>query len=544
MKKYLSILLVFLLIVSLSACKKPKENLNSSEAEITVNNTDDVIVETDDTVDPENTENSEEGVEIDIQNITPKNGVAIGVDVSKWQGKIDWNSVKKSGIEFAIIRIGYRAENGKIYKDANADYNIQQAQKAGMLVGVYFFSTAVNENEAREEAEFVVNAVKGYKISYPVVYDYEGFTNSESRTYSLSTELRTNNALTFLSHVEKIGYTGMFYGAKNQIENNAYWDMAVIENRFKVWLAHYSNPTYPDIENPDYSGKYDMWQYTNKGTVPGVEGNCDINVSYFSADEANPLDSSVTPDDAPVPKTQEELIYKDVNDSVTAKEEVNLREGAGTKFNIVGKLKSGEFLTRTAIGTNGWSKLLLDGKTVYAITSYLSNEVVEIKKQDIVNDCLFTPHSDKVTAKSEVNLRSLPTTDSEVLGKLVSGTFVERTAISDKGWSRLNFNGQTVYAVTSYLTLNAPEIDFSSQPDAGDTSFTEFDTIFKSITPTNVTAKEEINLRSKPTTDSEIIYLLKNGEYVTKVAVSDSGWSKLEYNGQAVYAVDSFLMNY
>lgn len=542
MKKLFVWLLIFTVLLSLNGCRKSEDYSASSESL----NSDDEVTQTtapaaDDTQDPENTEATEEGAAVDIENISHKKGEALGIDVSKWQGKIDWKAVKKSGIEFAVIRIGYRAENGKIYKDANADYNIQQAQKAGVLVGIYFFSTAVNTIEAKQEADFVVSSVKGYKISYPVVYDCEGYLNSDSRMYALSSSQRTDNAIAFLKAVESAGYTGMFYGAKSEIENGAYWDTARIETSFKIWVAHYSSPTYPTVENPAYSGKYDMWQYTNRGTVSGIEGNCDINVSYFTSNEAKPMDSSATPDAATPPKTQEELIYRDVNDSVTAKEEVNLREGPSTKYNAVGKLKSGEFLTRTGIGTNGWSRLLYNGKTVYAITSYLSNEVIEIVKEDIVSGCRFTPQNDRVTAKEEVNLRAQPTTSSEILGKLVSGTFIERTAIGDKGWSRLKFNGQTVYAVTSYLTTTAPEIDNTQSETENTDIFTEHGMTFKSVAPQNVTAKEETNLRDKPTTQSNIVYILKNGEYVTKTAESESGWARLEYNGQTVYAVNSFL---
>ncbi|MBQ8267607.1 MAG: SH3 domain-containing protein, partial [Clostridia bacterium] len=446
------------------------------------------------------------------------------------------------GIDFAIIRIGYRGENGIIYRDANADYNIQQAQSAGILVGVYFFSTAATAAEAREEAAWTTEAIKGYKISYPVVYDCEGYTNESSRMYGISAAARTDNAIAFLSYVQNAGYTGMIYGAKADFENASYWDMSRIENDYKVWVAHYSQAVYPTKQTPDYNGRYDMWQYTNRGTVDGVEGNCDMVVSYFSADEAEAQDNSATPETATPPKTQEELLYTDINDQVTAKQEVNLREGAGTKYNVVATLKSGEFITRTGIGSNGWSRLIYNGKTVYAITSYLSNEVIEIETQDIVNGSIFTPANDQVTAKQEVNLRALPTTDSEIVGKLTSGTFLSRTAIGDKGWSRLDYNGQAVYAVTNYLTTEAPEINPEQRPE-DNTTVTEHGMVFTLVT-VNVTAKEEVNLRDKPTTDgSNIVYTLKNGEYITKTGVCEqSGWARLEYKGQTVYCIDSFLM--
>ncbi len=541
-RKIASILLA-LGILCLCACQELDDTESSGSettSEITQIQLDNIAV--DQTVDPENNEiGRDTGKE--IQFIKPQNTTALahGIDVSKWQGKIDWKKVKNAGIDFAIIRIGYRGENGIIYRDDNADYNIQQAQKNGVLVGVYFFSTATTIAEAREEAVWTTNAIKGYKISYPVVYDCEGYTNTNSRMYSILAQNRTDNALEFLKQIKNAGYDAMIYGAKADFENTALWDIARIEKEYKVWIAHYSQAVYPVKQNPDYSGRYDMWQYTNRGTVDGIGGNCDMIVSYFKSTEATPKDSGVTPDEAKPPKTQEELLYTDINDQVTAKDEVNLREGAGTKYNVVATLKSGEFVTRTGIGKNGWSRLLYNGKTVYAVTSYLSNEVIELQKPDIVNGMTFIACSDSVTAKMEVNLRMLPTTDSEVVGKLTSGTFLPRTAKSDNGWSRLNYNGKEVYAVTSYLTTEAPENKPPQTPN-DNTTVVEHGMTFTLMT-VNVTAKEEVNLRDMPTTsDSNIVYTLKNGEYITKTGVSESGWARLDYNGQTVYCIDSFLM--
>ena len=542
-KLVFSLILIFC-ILTLSACKGKNETSSdiSSDSSSFLMQTDvDINTTPDDTVDPENTENNIEGSKVQIENITHKKGEALGIDVSKWQGKIDWSSVKSSGIDFAVIRIGFRAENGKLYKDENADYNIQQAQNAGILVGVYFFSTAINTTEACEEASFAVSAIKGYKISYPVVYDCEGYTSSDSRMYNLASDDRTNNAISFLSLVQKSGYEGMFFGAKNELENSNYWDMTQIEKNFKIWVSHYSSPTYPEIENPDYSRKYDMWQYTNRGSVNGLNGNCDMIVSYFTATESDALDTTATPNTATAPKTEEELLYAAANDKVTAKIEVNLREGPSSKYDVVATLKSGEFLTRTGIGSNGWSKLSYNDKTVYAITSYLTDKVVEVKKEDIVSGFTFTQTNDRVTAKDEVNLRSLPSTDSKIIGKLTGGTFLDRTAITNSGWSRLLYNDQVVYAVSSYLTTSAPEITSTSDQSTDNSTFTEYNTTFTKIAPKNVTAKEEINLREKPSTESNIIYTLKSGEYITEMAESSSGWAKLIYKGQVVYAVTSYL---
>ena len=140
------------IIICIIALKPGKEesdskNISSSKKEY------DTTITGDAEIDPENDELTDEiGADVDVSELVADKDKTNGIDVSKWQGKIDWQKVKESGIDFAFIRIGYRGENGTIYKDDNADYNIQQAQKAGVLVGVYFFSTAVSTAEAVEEA--------------------------------------------------------------------------------------------------------------------------------------------------------------------------------------------------------------------------------------------------------------------------------------------------------------------------------------------------------------------------------------------------------
>lgn len=497
-------------------------------------------------LDPENEElHDEEGTDVKAEDLPIERGKSNGIDVSKWQGKIDWKKVKNSGVEFAFIRIGYRGENGVIYKDAHADYNIQQAQKAGVLVGVYFFSTAINEAEALEEARWTLQAIAGYSISYPVVYDCEGFRLSGSRMYTVTAAERTDNALCFLKTVAAAGYDVMLYGAKNELQNSVYWDISKIQGKYKVWVAQYSGMPYPQKNKPDYSGRCDAWQYTNKGTVSGISGNVDMVVCYFTKEKAAPKDKNAAPDTAPAPLTDEEKLYTAVNEKVTAKELTNLRAAASTKSDIVSPLKNGEIALRIGIGSNGWSKLQYKGKTVYAITSYLTTDLAvhtssltvsaQTPEEDIVAGNTFTQKKDRVTAKDEVNLRDLPSTDGKIIATLKSGTFLERTAVSNRGWSRLKYNGQTVYAVTSYLTDKAAPVSSVTPPVSETDGFTAVNQ--------QVTAKSETNLRNKPSTEnSEVVYTLKNGEYVKRIGVHTNGWSKLEYNGQTVYAITSYLL--
>lgn len=466
----------------------------------------------------------------------PQNVKSKGIDVSKWQGIIDWKAVKSSGIDFAIIRIGYRGENGEISKDECADYNIQQAIKNNVLVGVYFFSTAISKSEAKQEAEWTAKAIKSYPISYPVVYDCEGYSKDDSRMNGLTNSERTDNALAFLSQIEKLGYKGMFYSSATEMENSLNWEMSRIEEKYKVWVAYYPDITYPDIKNPVYSGKYDMWQYTSSGTVSGVEGNADMVVSYFSVKKAT-AKSSKKPPVASVPQIKDD-VYSDAFDTVTAKDIVNLRDSDSTKANVVGSLKNGETLKRIAKGSNGWSKLEYKGKTVYAITSYLTDDL-SFKPQ--LEDDGFKKVTEKVTAKSETNLRSVPNSSdaSTIIYTLKNGETAKRVGISDSGWSKVIYKGETLYAVTSYLTTDLkykPPVESNNQ--STEEKGMQFENVYE-----NVTAKSETNLRREPSSKSDdtIVYTLKNGEYVTRTGVSDSGWSRLLYKGETVYAVTSFL---
>ncbi|MEG0277167.1 MAG: GH25 family lysozyme [Coprobacillus sp.] len=482
------------------------------------------------TVDPENVDETEEGISINADKLTANQGKSNGLDVSKWQGKIDWNKVK-SQIDFAFIRIGYRGEDGVIYKDDNADYNIQQATKAGVLVGVYFYSTALNEKEAIEEAKWTVQSINGYSISYPVVYDCEGYKHTSSRTYNLSTEERTNNAVAFLDIITKQKYEAMFYTSLSDIKSH--WNISDIENKYKVWIAQYSSTIYPEKQKPDYEGQCHAWQYTNKGQISGINGNVDMVVCYFENKKADPKSTGAKVPTASTPLTEEEKKYSSVNEKVTAKVEANLRSSATTKGDVVGTLKNGDTLTRVGVGTNGWSKVRYNNKTVYAITSYLTTDLTVKEKEDIVSGQKFEPKSDKMTAKDEVNLRSLPTSNGEVVGKLKSGTFLERTAVGQNGWSRLIYNGKTVYAITSYLSDKVIEKEEPTKPAQTD----GYTTVNE-----QVTSKSETNLRDKPGVDgSQVVYTLKKGEYVKRIGVNPNGWSKLEYNGQVVYAISSYL---
>ena len=173
--------------------------------------------------------------------------VTFGIDVAKYQGTIDWTDVASAGMDFAIVRLGYRGlVEGEITEDTNARYNLQQAEKAGLKLGAYFFSTAISKEEAIEEANWVADFLAPYPITYPVAYNCEGFGDPENRQYPLSKTERTDIALAFLKQIEKRGYEAMFYASKNEMENDAKWEVSRIEEDYKIWVAQYPENPYPE----------------------------------------------------------------------------------------------------------------------------------------------------------------------------------------------------------------------------------------------------------------------------------------------------------
>ena len=197
-----------------------------------------------------------------------------GIDVSHWQKEIDWEQVKESGVEFAMIRLGYRGyEKGGISLDTYAVKNLDGAIAAGLDVGVYFFSQALTPQEAEEEAYFVVNQLEPYAehITMPVVFDWEHVTGEEARTADMrDPDILTDCTITFLQTIEAAGYEPMVYF--NRTQSWKYLNLEELKD-YEFWLAAYT-------QRMKFPYKIKMWQYTNTGKVPGVEGDCDINI-YF-----------------------------------------------------------------------------------------------------------------------------------------------------------------------------------------------------------------------------------------------------------------------
>lgn len=194
----------------------------------------------------------------------------LGVDVSSHQGEIDWELVRSAGMEFAIIRIGYRGyTSGGVYADEYARANLEGAKAAGLKVGVYFYSQALDEGEARREAKFCLDFLDGEALDLPVVFDWE-YAGEDTRSAEMTRDALMACTRTFCREVEEGGYEAMIYFNPHIAEN-----LLTLEElqEYPFWLAMYT-------DQMSWPYAVDMWQYTATGSVPGIEGDADINLWF------------------------------------------------------------------------------------------------------------------------------------------------------------------------------------------------------------------------------------------------------------------------
>ncbi len=194
----------------------------------------------------------------------------IGIDVSKWNGEIDWVKARNAGVEFAIVRAGYRGSvTGSLVEDPLFKDNMRGAKQAGIPVGVYFFTQAVDEVEAVEEASAVLNLVAEYELDYPIFIDTEG-AGGNGRADGLDAEQRTLVCEAFCRTIANAGKSVGVYASRNWLTNNLLTEKL---DHYQTWLAEYRKV-------PLYQGYYQMWQYTSKGTVDGISGKVDMDICY------------------------------------------------------------------------------------------------------------------------------------------------------------------------------------------------------------------------------------------------------------------------
>ncbi|MDE7321758.1 MAG: glycoside hydrolase family 25 protein [Lachnospiraceae bacterium] len=217
----------------------------------------------------ENFQKTEEGLMQYVENGTVTSHK--GIDVSKYQGDIDWAAVSEEGIEYAFIRLGLRGyESGKLVLDEYYDANMKGANAAGVSAGVYFFTQAVTVEEAQEEAAFVIDHLADYDVPYPVVFDVERISGGKGRADEITKEERTEITIAFCEAIKAAGYTPMIYG--NVVCFSQLLDMTKL-NDYDKWYAFYDDYMYMPYE-------VSCWQYTEKGRVNGIPNNVDLNISF------------------------------------------------------------------------------------------------------------------------------------------------------------------------------------------------------------------------------------------------------------------------
>lgn len=256
-----------------------------------------------------------------------------GIDVSEHNGTIDWKKVKADGIEYAFIRVGYtgyRKDKFSTNYDANYKKNLENAIDAGIKVGVYWYSQAITTSEAKAEAKKLVSVLSSYKISMPVVMDYEFAGTSSGRLDSskLSKSKMTSIALTFLNEVENAGYDGCLYANMSFLENHL--DASKISDNYTIWLAHYTT-------NTSYDGEFNYWQYSSKGKVDGIKGYTDVNIYYYFSDAVSLADkvytgSAIKP--LPTIKHDGNTLKKDKDYKLSYKNNVNIGTASITATGI------------------------------------------------------------------------------------------------------------------------------------------------------------------------------------------------------------------
>lgn len=217
----------------------------------------------------QNNQEQQEPVYTNFQDVLEKHkkdNVKIGIDISKWQGDIDFKKLKQAGVEFVMIRVGGTlGTEGEYFLDEKFVQNIKAANENNIKAGVYFYSYANSNKKAKEDAKWVIKQIKKYKIDLPVAFDWEEW--SSFNEYHLSFFGLTSMADTFLKTIEKAGYNGLLYSSKSYLEN--VW----LEENYPIWLAHYT-------ENTNYKGNYKIWQLCENGKVDGIDTMVDIDIMY------------------------------------------------------------------------------------------------------------------------------------------------------------------------------------------------------------------------------------------------------------------------
>ena len=316
------------------------------------------------------------------------------IDVSTWNGNIDWDKVYKSGVRYAMIRSSFGIENPN-QVDNKFVRNITNAQRAGVKCGIYHYSYAKSAAEAKKEAEFCLKTIKGYKIDLPVAFDIE-----DSSQTNLGKDALTSIVIAFCDRIKSAGYTPMLYCNPSWL--NSYLHKDKLIGKYDLWLAHWG------VSSPSYDCA--IWQYSENGSVPGVSGSVDMNWIFKDYTSTKPATAKPVTKPSSVKKT-------DYSVKVTAQAGLNVRKGAGTNYSIITALKCGTVVTVSKVSGNwgyvgkygGW--ICLDYTAKVNTTSTVKSDKVyyTVKSGDTLSYIAYKYNTtvDKLVSLNNIKNRDL-----------------------------------------------------------------------------------------------------------------------------------------
>ena len=430
-----------------------------------------------------------------------------GIDVSKWNGDIDWKSVKDAGADYVIIRAGF----GSSTVDEKFYQNIKGARDAGLKIGIYWFSYATSVEKAKAEAQKCIEVISEFKenITYPVFFDYEYASRdyAEKQGVTVTKELATEMANTFINTIKSAGYpTGLY---TNKDFGNKYFSEDII-NSNNLWVAQYANKN-------TYGRAYDMWQYTEKGKIAGVSGDVDLNYTCLIPEGVNINNDDITDGNENNDNVNDDTTggnenNDNVNDDTTSGNENNDNANDDT----TGGNENNDNVNDDTTGGNENNDNVNDDTTG------------ENENNDNVNDDTNTENNpstviEKGVTTENLNLRVKASTSSKIITTIPKGQTIEIVEKLNSGWYKVNYNGKTGYVSSSYVSINGST---ENKPSI----VTE-----KGVTTAN------LNLRVKASTSSKIITTIPKGKTIEIVEKLNSGWYKVNYNGKTGYVSSKYV---
>ena len=430
-----------------------------------------------------------------------------GIDVSKWNGSINWQSVKNSGVDYVIIRAGY----GNSTVDSQFKNYIEGAINAGLKIGVYWFSYATSAAQAKLEAQMCLNTISPYKksINYPVFFDfeYESVSYARKNGVTITKSLGTQIANSFLNTVKSQGYISDIYTNK---DFSSHYFSDDLLNSNNLWVAQYNS-------NNTFGRPFSMWQYSEKGSVPGIKGAVDLNYTCLKTWNATTSSDSNNTPSIDKPST--------ISDKGTTTDNLNFRKSASTSSSILATIPKNTSVEILDKSISGWYKVKYKNQTGYISSKYvtLNNNNSNNNSNSNSNSNNSTPTtSDKGTTTDNLNFRKSASTSSSILATIPKNTSIEILDKSISGWYKVKYKNQTGYISSKYVTLNNNNSTSSTNKNQG-------------VTTTN------LNFRKSASTSSLVLYTIPKNTTLEILDKLSSGWYKVKYKGLTGYVSGSYV---